>query len=107
MVTTLLLHFITWLKKLYLEYIVSLMGRKSLIDSKVGNLFSNSLILPDRTYNLCVAPNDFTCHETSFQNLYKLVPMFFFLKLFVRLQVVNPTHEQIKFVQSSIKSTQV
>jgi hypothetical protein len=30
-----------------------------------------------------------------------------FLKISVKLQVANPTHEQIKFVQSSIKSTQV
>jgi hypothetical protein len=107
MVTTLLLHFITWLKKLHLEYIISLMGKKSPIDSRVGNLFSNSLILPNRTYNLCLAPNDVTCHETSFQNLCKLVPMSSFLKIFVKPQVANPIHEQIKFVQSSIKSTQV
>jgi len=43
----------------------------------------------------------------SFQILDKLVPMFSFFKIFMKLQVANPTHEQIKFVQSSIKSTQV
>jgi hypothetical protein len=95
MVTTLLLHFIIWLRKLHLEYIVSLMGKKSLIDSRAGNPFSSSLILLDRTYNLCIARNDLTCHETSFPNLCKLVPMFSFLKIFVRLQVANPTHGQI------------
>jgi hypothetical protein len=43
----------------------------------------------------------------SFQVLWKLVPMSYFLKIFVKLQVADPTHKQIKFVQSSIKSTQV
>jgi hypothetical protein len=33
--------------------------------------------------------------------------MFSFFKIFVKLQVADPTHEQIKFIQSSIKSTQV
>ncbi len=33
--------------------------------------------------------------------------MSFFFKIFTKLQVVDPTHEQMKFVQSSIKSTQV
>jgi hypothetical protein len=33
--------------------------------------------------------------------------MFSFLKSYVKLQVADPIHEQIKFVQSSIKSTQV
>jgi hypothetical protein len=41
------------------------------------------------------------------QVLCKLVPIFYFFKIFVKLQVVNSTHEQIKFVQNSIKSTQV
>ncbi len=39
--------------------------------------------------------------------LYKLVHMFSFFKISKKLQVVDPTHEQIKFAQSSIKSTQV
>jgi hypothetical protein len=43
----------------------------------------------------------------SFQVLWKLVPMSSFLKIFVKLQVADPTHEKIKFVQNSIKSTQV
>jgi len=43
----------------------------------------------------------------SSQVLYKLVPMFFFLKISMKLQAVDPTHEQIKSIQSSIKSTQV
>jgi len=34
-------------------------------------------------------------------------PCLFFLNIFVKLQVANPTHEQFKYVQSSIKSTQV
>jgi hypothetical protein len=42
-----------------------------------------------------------------FQILYKLVPMFSFFKTSTKLQVVDPTHEQIKFAQSLIKSTQV
>jgi len=42
-----------------------------------------------------------------FQVLCKLVPMFSFLKIYVKLQLVDPIHEQIKYVQSSIKSTQV
>jgi hypothetical protein len=42
-----------------------------------------------------------------FQVFYKLVSMSSFLKIFVKLQDANPTHEKIKFVQSSIKSTQV
>ncbi len=41
------------------------------------------------------------------QVLCKLVPMFSFLKISMKIQVVDPTHEQIKYVQSSIKSTQV
>jgi hypothetical protein len=44
--------------------------------------------------------------NSSSQILYKFVSMFYFLKIFVKLQVVDPTHEQIKFVQSSIKSIQ-
>jgi hypothetical protein len=43
----------------------------------------------------------------SSQVLYKLVPMSSCLKISVKLQVAYPTHEQIKYVQSSIKSTQV
>jgi len=31
-----------------------------------------------------------------FQVFYKLVPMSSFLKIFVKLQVANPTHEKIK-----------
>jgi hypothetical protein len=45
--------------------------------------------------------------NSSFQKIYKLVPMFSFFKISVKLKVVDPTHKQIKFVQSSIKSTQV
>jgi len=45
--------------------------------------------------------------NSSFQTIYKLVPMSSFLKIFVKLQVAYPTHEQIKYVQSSMKSTQV
>jgi hypothetical protein len=41
------------------------------------------------------------------QVLCKLVPMSSFLKIFMKLEVVDPIHEQIKYVQSSIKSTQV
>jgi hypothetical protein len=36
-----------------------------------------------------------------FQILYKLVPMSSFFKISMKLQVVDPTHEQIKFAQSS------
>jgi hypothetical protein len=36
----------------------------------------------------------------------KLVAMSSFIKIFVKPRVVDPTHEQIKYVQSSIKSTQ-
>jgi hypothetical protein len=39
--------------------------------------------------------------------LYKLVPMSYFFKIYMKLQVIDPTHEQFKYVQSSIKSTQV
>jgi hypothetical protein len=46
-------------------------------------------------------------NNSSSQVLYKLVPMFSFLKICVKLQVVDPTHEQFKFVQNSIKSTRV
>jgi hypothetical protein len=49
----------------------------------------------------------FLLKNSSSQILYKLVPMSFFFKIFVKLQVVDPTHEQIKFVWSLIKSTQV
>jgi hypothetical protein len=41
------------------------------------------------------------------QIICKLVPMSSFPKISMKLQVVDPTHEQIKYVQSSIKSTQV
>jgi hypothetical protein len=40
----------------------------------------------------------FLLKNSSSQILYKLVPMSFFFKIFVKLQVVDPTHEQIKFV---------
>jgi len=43
----------------------------------------------------------------SFQVLWKLVPMFSFPKIFMKLQVADPTHEQIKYAQSSIKSIQI
>ncbi len=43
----------------------------------------------------------------SSQVFCKLVPMFSFLEISMKLQVADPTHKQIKFVQSSIKSTQV
>jgi len=43
----------------------------------------------------------------SSQILYKLVPMFFFSKISMKLQITNPNHEHIKPIQSSIKSTQV
>jgi hypothetical protein len=46
-------------------------------------------------------------HVFFFQDLWKLVPMSSFLKIVVKLQVADPIHEQIKFVQRSIKSTQV
>jgi hypothetical protein len=49
----------------------------------------------------------FLLKNSSFQVFHKLVPMFFFPKISMKLQVVDPTHKQIKFVQSSIKSTQV
>ncbi len=45
--------------------------------------------------------------NSSSQVLCKLVPMSSFFKISVKLEVVDPTHEQMKFVQSSIKSTQV
>jgi hypothetical protein len=48
----------------------------------------------------------FFVQVTSFQVLCKLIPMSYFLKIFTKLQVVDPIHEQIKFVQSSMKSTQ-
>jgi hypothetical protein len=51
-------------------------------------------------------PFFFLFKNSSFQILYKLVPMFSFLKISLKLQV-DPIHEQIKFVQSLIKSTQV
>jgi hypothetical protein len=39
---------------------------------------------------------------------YKLVPMSSFFKIYVKLHwVVDPIHEQLKSIQSSIKSTQV
>jgi hypothetical protein len=41
------------------------------------------------------------------QVLYKLVPMSSFLRISMKLQVADPTHEQIKSIQSSINSTQV
>jgi hypothetical protein len=41
------------------------------------------------------------------QVLCKLVPMFSFLRISMELQVADLTHEQIKSIQSSIKSTQV
>jgi hypothetical protein len=43
----------------------------------------------------------------SSQVLHKLVPMSFFLKISMKLLVEDPIHEQIKSIQSSIKSTQV
>ncbi len=45
--------------------------------------------------------------NSSSQVLYKLVPMSSFLKISMKLQVIDSTHEQIKYVQSSLKSTQV
>jgi len=45
--------------------------------------------------------------NSSSQVIYKLVPMSYFLKIFVKLQAINPTHEQVKSIQSSIQSTQV
>jgi len=43
--------------------------------------------------------------NSSFQVFCKLVFMFSFFKIFVKLKVVDPTHEQIKYVQSSIKNS--
>ncbi len=46
--------------------------------------------------------------KSLFQILYKLVLMSYFPKISMKLHwVVNPIHEQIKSIQSSIKSTQV
>jgi len=36
--------------------------------------------------------------NSSFQVLYKLLPISSFLEIFMKLQVVDPTHEQIKYV---------
>ncbi len=49
----------------------------------------------------------FLLKNSSSQIIYKLVPMSSFLKIFVKLQAINPTHEQVKSIQSSIQSTQV
>ncbi len=45
--------------------------------------------------------------NSSSQILCKLVPMSFVFKIFVKLQVADLTNQQIKSIQSSIKSTQV
>jgi len=63
------------------------------------NFFSNSMQMGSHI--------SFLFKNFFFEVLCKLVPISSFLKISMKLQVANPTHEQIKFVQSSIKWTQV
>jgi hypothetical protein len=72
-------------------------GYPSLLCTKV--FFSRSMQTSSHIFSLF--------KNSSFQTIYKLVPMSSFLKISMKLQVVDPTHEQIKYVQSSMKSTQV
>jgi hypothetical protein len=105
--TTLLLHFIIiWLKKkFHLEYIVSLMGRESPIDSKVNNSFFQQLILLDRIYSLCVAPTNLICHQTSYQIIYKWIFIFFFnWRDFFSSYLQMGTHISSLFVNFSSQS---
>jgi hypothetical protein len=55
--------------------------------------------------------NGFMCiffaHELFFLSSLQIGTRVFFLKLFVKQQVADPIHEQIRSIQSSIKSTQV
>jgi len=105
------------------------MNRGVLVDSRIGNPFSNNwsylswnffLNFFTNKYPYFICSRDFFSssmkmgsHISSllknffFQILYKLAPMSSFFKISAKLQVTNPTHEQIKLVQSSIKSTQV
>ncbi len=41
------------------------------------------------------------------QVLCKLVPMSYFLKISVKLQIADPTHKQFKYVQSSINNKKI
>jgi len=72
-------------------------GYLSLLYSK--DFFSNSMQMGSHISSLFKKKNS--------EVLCKFVPISFFFKISMKLQVANPTHEQIKFVQSSIKSTQV
>jgi len=90
------LHTLIWLvMRLFFKFFAN--GYPSLLCSK--DLFSNFMQMGSHISSLFKI--------FFFQVLCKSVPMSSFLKIYVKLQVANPTHEQIKFVQSSIKSTQV
>ncbi len=72
-------------------------GYPSLLCSK--DFFSSSMQMGSHISSLL--------KNFSFQVLWKLVPMFSFPKIFMKLQVADPTHEQIKYAQTSIKSIQI
>jgi hypothetical protein len=90
------LHPLIWLvMKLFFKF--STNGYPSLLCSK--GLFSCSMQISSYISSLL--------NDSSSQILFKLVPMSSFIKISMKLQVEDPTHEQIKYLQSSIKSTQI